>query len=124
MKAIIWTAGGLLALSWTGAMALLALMVGWVGTALQQAGAAGATAAAQPPAMPAWLAGWVDPAAWTAAAQWARGALEASQSVLPYFGTAASWLEPLVWLLWGAGLAALLALAAGAHWMAARRAAA
>jgi hypothetical protein len=121
MKSLVWTIGGLLAAVWTGTFALAALLVEGVATALQQAGPAAATAASGPPALPSWLAGWVEPASWAAVAQGAQQALAAVQSVLPAVGTATGWLEPLIWVLWGFGLLALLAAAAGSHWLLARR---
>ncbi len=124
MKALIWTVAGVLAALWTGASALVAALLDWTGAALQQAAPSGAAAAAGAAPLPAWLAGWVDPAAWAALAHNAQAALDAGRAALPYLGSAAGWLEPLVWLLWGLGIATLLVLGAGSHWLLARRPAA
>lgn len=120
MKTLIWTIAGVLAALWTGASALLALLADGVGSMLKQAGAAAAPAAPPTPDLPAWLAGWVDPAAWAALAQSFHSALGMAQAALPAVGTAAGALGMLVWLLWGFGMAALLALATGSHWLAGR----
>jgi hypothetical protein len=108
MKWIIWTIAGVLAALWTGALALLAGVVDWAGGALQQAGSV-----APPAELPAWLARWVDADTWAAIVQAAQETLDA---VLPAAATATGWLEPLVWIFWGFGMAALLVVAAGSHW--------
>lgn len=46
--------------------------------------------------------------------------LEVLSDVLLLFGAAANWLVPLVWVLWGLGLAAMLLLAGGAHFLMSR----
>jgi hypothetical protein len=40
---------------------------------------------------------------------------------LPALGSVLGWLVPAVWVFWGLGLALLLALAAGGHWLIGRR---
>lgn len=122
MKWIIWTMGGVVAVVWTGALALTAWLVDWTGEALVRAGTSGTPAPAMPAELPALLAGWIDPAGWTAIVQTLQQGLGAAQSMLPAVGTAAGWLEPVVWVLWGLGLIAVLALAAGSHWLFAGRA--
>lgn len=119
MKCVIWTVGGVLLALWTGAVATLGLVVDWAVNSLQQAGAA---AQPLPADLPGWLGGWVDPAGWAAISQAIQQALQGVQAVLPAVGTAAGWLEPLVWIVWGLGVAALLTVAAGSHWLAGMRA--
>ena len=124
MQWIIWTIGGVLAALWTGALALAAAAVDWTARALRQAGAGEMTTPAPPPELPAWLSTWIEPTTWTAVVQAVHQTLQALQSALPVVGTVAAWLEPLVWALWGLGMLALLAIAAGSHWWLARRGAA
>lgn len=125
MKWLVWTVAGVLAALWTGASALVAAVVDWTASALQQAGPdATAAGAAAPAALPGWLAGWVDPVAWAELTRNAQAAFETARAALPYVGSATGWLEPLVWALWALGMVALLALSAGSHWLLARRPAA
>lgn len=121
MKWIIWTIGGLLAAVWTGALALVAGAVGWIG----DAASGGATAVVGTAAveLPAWLAGWVDAAAWQQLVQTVRQATDAMQSVLPAVGSLSGWIEGFVWVVWGLGMLLLLILAGLSHGLlAARRA--
>ena len=122
MKWIIWAVGGVLAAIWTGAMALVALAIDWTGQALQQAGSTPAAALPLPADLPGWFARWIDPAGMAAIGQAVQQALDGVQAMLPAIGTATGWLEPLVWILWGFGMIALLTAAAGSHWLVARRA--
>jgi hypothetical protein len=117
VKWIIWTIVGVLAALWTGTLATLAVAAGWTATTLQQA----APSAQQLPAnLPAWLAGWVDPAVWTAMVEATQQALKTVESMLPAVGTATGWLEPLTWIVWGVGMFALLSVAIGSQWLVGR----
>lgn len=139
MKWMIWTIGGLLAASWTVALALVALLLGLVGDLLQRAGSGTAPVPALPTEVPAGMASWlptwlrawmqasltawIDPAAWAALVQAVQRALAYGQSVLPALGSATGWIETLVWVVWGLGMLALLVVAAVSHGLLARRAA-
>ena len=68
-------------------------------------------------AIPAWLAAWVDPTGWAALQQAVAGTLTTVSASLPMLGTAVGWLVPVVWIVWGLGLAVMLMLAALAHWL-------
>lgn len=121
MKWIIWTIGGVLAALWTGILALTALVVDWTATALRQAGPGAATTPSLPPELPAWLSAWIEPGTWEAAVRTVDQALQSLQAVLPDLGRLTGWLEPVLWTLWGLGMVALLAVAAGSHWWIGRR---
>jgi hypothetical protein len=121
MKWIICTLGGLLAALWTGALALVVLVVDWMGGALQRAGTVRAPALSLPAELPAWLTGWFEPASWAIVVQTIQQALGAVQSVLPAVAGATGWLEPLLWVLWALGMIAILVVAAGSHWLLAGR---
>ena len=45
------------------------------------------------------------------------GTLAAVSASLPMLGTAVGWLVPLVWTVWGLGLAVMLVLTVLAHWL-------
>lgn len=121
MKWIIWSIGGVLAAVWTGVLALTASLVAWTSSALQQAGGAMPSGELPAMALPAWLTAWIGPdtlQAWQAAAV---QALDAVKGVLPHVGAATGWLEPVVWIVWGLGMLALLLVAVASHWLAGRR---
>jgi hypothetical protein len=116
MKWMIWTICGVLAALWTGVAAVAALAVGWMGGALQRAGATG-VALPLPAELPAWLTGWLEPASWSLVLHNIVEALGALQGLLPTVGAATGWFEPLMWVLWGLGMIALLVVATGLHWL-------
>lgn len=120
MKIIVWAAFGVLAVLWTLGALILVELVQW-GAQVVASGAAVelGRSAAQWPA-PAWLALWLDPAAIKAAQEGLLTGFEAFRRTLPWVGSAVSWLVPLVWISWGIGVALLLAMAGGAHWLASR----
>lgn len=117
MKIALWITFAVLALMWTGTAALMAQLVQWSAAGLAAGAPDPAAAVAAVAAMPAWLAPWVDPAAWAAAQQSVHGVLHASMATLPVIGTAVGWLVPLVWLFWGLGLLVMLVLAGLGHWL-------
>lgn len=121
MTWIVWTVGGVLALLWTGAAALLGQLLAWGSGLMQRAGGAQVELPQAITDTPAWLAPWIDPAtleAWRAAAVQAWHAV---QALLPIAGTATGWLGPVVWVVWGLGMLLILAGAGGAHWLIGRR---
>lgn len=118
MKTAIWAVFALLALCWTGMAAVSVQLTDWLLATLatDAAGAAVSASAAWP--VPAWLALWIDPqaiealqAAWADAVRWLG-------AVLPSAGGLAGWLSAAIWVVWGLGIAGLLALAGVLHWLA------
>ena len=95
----------MLALTWTlfAALAVILTATQWIAQALASGTAAQATRDLAALPLPAWLESWVDPA-WLqplhAGLQWA---IESTAAVLPLAGTAAGWLVPAVWVVWGLG---------------------
>ena len=71
--------------------------------------------------LPSWLSPWVDVSTWNAAVRAVSEAISSAQASLPALGSVLGWLTPAVWVFWGLGLALLLALAAGGHWLIGRR---
>ena len=120
MKIMLWAAFGVLAVLWTLGALIVVALVQW-GAQVIESGAAvelGRSAAQWP--VPAWLALWLDPAAIKAAQAGLLTGFEAFRSALPWVGSAVGWLVPLVWISWGTGVALLLAMTGGAHWLASR----
>jgi hypothetical protein len=120
MKIALWIAFLVLALLWTGGAAVMAELVAWSSSGLAAGGAVEAGGAIATAAIPAWLAPWVDAAAWTSIQQAVAGTLTAVSASLPMLGTAVGWLVPLVWICWGVGLVVMLVLAGVAHWLISR----
>lgn len=120
MKIIVWTAFGAMAVVWTLGALIVVELVQW-GAQFIASGAAtelGRSAAQWPG--PAWLTLWLDPAVIKAMQEGMLTGIEAFRSALPWIGSAVGWLVPLVWISWGIGVALLLAMAGGAHWLASR----
>ena len=117
MKIVLWLAFAVLALMWTGGAAVTAQLVAWSAGGLASGGAAEIGAVASAAAIPAWLTPWVDPAAWAALQKAVAGTLTTVSASLPMLGTAVGWLVPLVWTVWGLGLAVMLVLTVLAHWL-------
>lgn len=105
----------LLALLWTGGAALAAWLVQWTAQALASGGAVefGRELGALP--LPQWIAVWMDPALVQAAQSALLWMLDAASGLLPLAGSAAQWLVPVVWVVWGLGLLVLLAAAGASH---------
>ena len=120
MKIIIWAAFGLLVVPWTLGALIVVELAQW-GAQFIASGAATdlGRSAAQWPAT-AWLASWLDPAAIRSLQEGLQTGIEAFRGALPWIGSAVGWLVPLAWIAWGIGVALLLALAGGAHWLASR----
>lgn len=117
MKFALWGGFVLLAVLWTGGAALLAQLVQWSAQGLASGAASDIGNAAAALTMPVWLAPWFDPAAWAALQQSAAAALEGVAALLPGIGGLVSWLSPLIWVFWGLGLVALLALTLVGNWL-------
>jgi hypothetical protein len=118
MKVVLWIVIALLAALWTAGAAATAALTGWAASQVASGAALElGTSAAQWP-VPAWLALWVDPAMLRATQEALLWGLQNLQQTLPWAGAALGWLVPLVWLLWGLGLALLLIVAVALHFVA------
>lgn len=116
MKTALWTLITLLALLWTGLAAVSAEIVSWMAAQLAQSGTAALGDAAAALTLPGWLAPWIDTATWNAWVQAVAGAAAALERSFPALGGIIGWLTPLVWVVYGLGLAALVVLALIGHW--------
>ncbi|MBD3893829.1 hypothetical protein [Hydrogenophaga sp.] len=115
MKIAVWLVFFLLAVLWTGLVAISVQATEWLLTAADGAQVGDAvTQAAQWP-LPAWLAFWVDPA-WVQALQesW-LGMVQWLEQVLPGAAGLMGWIAPLMWIGWGLVMLVLLLLALLAH---------
>jgi hypothetical protein len=120
MKIVLWMVIALLAALWTAGAAATAALTGWAAAQVASGAALelGASAAQWP--VPEWLALWVDTAALRAAQDALLWGLQNLQQTLPWLGSALGWLVPLVWVLWGLGIALLLLVALALHFVAGR----
>lgn len=120
MLVVSWIVFAVLALLWTAAAWAGAALAGWGAEALVAGGAAQVARDMAALPVPAWIQPWLDPA-WVEALQaFMRWTLDAGGALLPAAGTLAGWLVPLVWVVWGIGLAVLAGGALAAHFVARR----
>lgn len=110
MKLILWGSFALLALLWTGGAALLAQLVQWSAQGLAGIDGSAVDIVAAAGTLPAWLSPWIDATAWAGMLQWATALLASAAALMPSLGQVAGWLVPLVWVVWGLGMALLLGL--------------
>ena len=116
MKALIWGLTALLAALWTGFVALTHKVSGWLLGAIDT----GSTGAVPLPPLPDWLALWIDAEMLTAWRAWGGDLLQWLGAVLPSGDALMGWIGPLLWVGWGFGLFALLAVASLLHWLVGR----
>ena len=125
MKPWIWGVTALLALLWTGLVALTHQVTGWLlgavdGASLQ--GAADAVGGLALPPLPPELAPWLD-AAWLG--EWQSALASAVQwlgALVPSGDALMAWIGPALWVGWLLGLLPLLGVAALLHIWLSRRA--
>lgn len=111
MKAIIWSVFLLLAVLWTAGAALFVQLTEW-SVGLIAAGSATdlVDRIAQIP-VPPWLAPWIDLGGWQELVTWFTALLQSIDALLPSAGQSLGWLVPLIWIVWGLGMVALLVAA-------------
>jgi len=115
MVALTWGVFAVLALLWTGGAAMAAALAGWTAQAIADGTAAGAAREVASIPVPQWMALWMDTAFIEAVQSALLWAVESGRHALPFVGTAAGWLVPMVWIAWAIGLVVLLAVALTAH---------
>jgi hypothetical protein len=121
VRVLIWAVACLIALMWTGAIAVAAGAASWAAQLLESGSAIEwAREAAQLP-VPGWIAIWVDPAIVRYVQEAVVWSIDVMQSALPFAEAVLDWLVPLAWATWGAGMLVVLALAGGLHWLASDR---
>ena len=112
---LIWTGFALAALVWTGSAVATSALLYW-GAGLLASGEAtqlSQTVTSLP--VPLWLTYWVDIEVIHAAFDGIARALDSAQQALHGFGKLLTWMLPLTWLLWAAGVGLLLVLACAAQ---------
>jgi hypothetical protein len=117
MTVIIWSIFIVLALVWTASAAVLAQLIKWSVPGLAMVGEASGGALAATVAMPAWLSPFIDPAFWTAMQESVTGVVASLPAMMPFLGEVATWLVPVVWVVWGLGCLSLLTLSLASTWM-------
>ena len=120
MKWTVWIVGAVMAALWSGLCGIGWVSISWLGGLLGAGVDVDAVVRVAQMPLPAWVTLWLDPAS----LQWMRDGLAwlATRSA-----DAGPWLAALIgaagWLilpLWMLGLAVLLVLAGGAHWLVGR----
>lgn len=117
MKIVVWGVFAVAASLWTVGAVLLAELVQWGAQSLSKGGAAEMGVALGALSIPAWLSPWMDVQAWSDLLKAVAGALTDVVAALPSLGKLVSWVVPVVWILWGVGLAILIGLAAAGTWL-------
>lgn len=110
----------MLALLWTGLVALTHQLSGWLLSALDTGaaqGAAGAVGALSLPALPAWLSPWLDAGALETLQSMLVSMMQTLGSVMPSGDMVMAWVGPLLWVGWALLLVPMLALAGLLHWL-------
>jgi hypothetical protein len=108
MKAIIWSAFLLLAVLWTAGAALFAQLTEWSLGLLASGSATDLVDRVAQIPIPPWLAPWIDLSGWQELVAWFTAVLQSISAMLPAAGQSLGWLVPLVWIIWGIGMLALL----------------
>ncbi|MBL8328033.1 MAG: hypothetical protein JNJ71_04210 [Rubrivivax sp.] len=117
MSWLIWIVFAVLALGWTGLSWLGASGLEWVGGQLAGGGAVDLAGALSSWSLPTWLVVWLD-LGWLQSMQmFFVDVMESLREAWPWIGAAVGWLVPLIWIVWGLGMALLLLLAVLGHWL-------
>ena len=120
MKWLLWPGVALVALFWTGLVAVGAQLSDWLAATVASGQAVDLARSATQWPVPAWLALWVDPA-WVQALQAAwLGTVQWLGQVLPSGDGLMGWIAPLLWIGWGLVMLLLLVCAVAGHWLAGR----
>ena len=119
MKILIWAITGILALSGTLLVAVMAATVGWLSDNMA-GGTDWVKQLGQVP-VPAWLSSLVSPA-WV---EWlttvSAGIINAVTTGLPWLAPMLGWIAPALWAVWLVVLIGLLAIASGLHYAVGRK---
>lgn len=116
MKLILWFSCALLALVWTGLIALAVQLSEWALASIASGQVVGVVEAAGARLPPGWLQAFFDPALLQGLVDVVSGVLRWLGGVLPGAGALSGWVSIALWTAWGAGLVALLGVSALLHW--------
>lgn len=124
MKKIIWLTFAVLAAMFTGFVMIALQLTGWAlatVSSLQMPEVVNNASQWTMP-LPSWAAPWIDTAWLQTMKTMLISTVQGLHDILPAASSLDGWISALVWIGWGFGMAALLALALGMHWLAGRAA--
>lgn len=110
MKKLLWVTAFLLAALWTGSLALLVSVAGWLAGAGDQWAGAVQRVAEWP--VPAWVELWMAPAWMDAVRDALTWTIDFLVATAPWVFSLLGWVAPLLWTLWALGML-VLALVVG-----------
>lgn len=110
MKFLLWGVTLLVAVLWTLLVALTASFANWLADAGAPVLGVAQQVAEWP--LPAWAALWVDPAWLDGLREMLMWSMDFVVNFAPWLFTAVGWIAPVLWVLWGLGMLALLMVAA------------
>ena len=113
MKILVWSVFVFAVLLWTGVAVIAAEAIQWASQRLSANAPALLESAAGNIVIPPVISPLLEPAAWATLFQSVQSVLASAATAVPLIGSIFGWLVPLVWVVWGLGSAALLALAIG-----------
>ena len=123
MKTLIWSFTALLVAAWTGFIAIVHQLTGWLLGAIDAGalqGAAGTVGGLALPPLPDWLAPWLDISTLAALQSLVVSVVQWLGVVLPSGDALMAWIGPLLWVGWALALVPMLAIAALLHWLVGR----
>lgn len=123
MKTLIWSLTALLAALWTGFIAVVHQLTGWLLSAVDAGAlqdAAGTVGGLAMPPVPAWLEPWIDTASIAALQSFVVSLVEWLGAVMPSGDALMAWVGPLLWVGWGLVLVPMLVIAGLLHWLVGR----
>lgn len=123
MKTLIWGLVTLMAVVWTGFVALAHQLAGWLLAAVDTGplqGAAGTVGGLALPPVPAWLEPWIDAQSLAAMQSLVVSLVQWLGAVLPSGDALMAWVAPLLWVGWALVLVPMFAIAALLHWLVGR----
>jgi hypothetical protein len=123
MKTLIWSLTALLVAAWTGFIAVVHQLTGWllsvIGAGSMQ-GASGSFGDLALPPVPTWLEPWIDTATLASLQSLAVSLVQWLGAVMPSGDALMSWIGPVLWISWALLLIPMLAIAGLLHWLIAR----
>ena len=111
MKLVIWCVFLVLAVLWTFASSILVEAIEWSSQRLSSGQPPNLESVTSQIVIPPWLSPWLEPSSWAMIFQSIEFFLANVTAAVPALGSLLGWLVPLVWIGWGLGILALLALA-------------
>lgn len=110
MKIVIWGVFVAAALLWTFASMVLVEAIQWSSERLSSGQTVNLESVTSSIVIPPWLSPWLEPSSWAMIFQSIQFFLANAASAVPAIGSLLGWLVPLIWIGWGLGMLALLAL--------------